>query len=136
MRTHTNECQRANSAGLIVPPPSSSIVESMNISKKTTSIAVAGAAALALGITAVASAGGEDAAENERPIPAAQYDRATAAALKAVPGKVTDTEADDQEGAFEVEVTRADGKEVDVHLDERFNVVGEEAETAEPGDKD
>ena len=50
---------------------------------------------------------------------------ASAAALEHTGGgKVTETEAGDEEGAYEVEVTRADGTQVDVHLDEDFNVLG------------
>ena len=37
------------------------------------------------------------------------------------------TEVGDEEGAYEVEVTRADGSQVDVHLDRDFNVVGDQA---------
>lgn len=103
---------------------------------KITATAVAGAAALTLGITAIASAGGEDAAEKETPIPAAQYQRAADAALAAVPGTVTGSEAGDEEGAYEIEVTRADGTEVDVHLDARFDVLDREVETGEAGDED
>ena len=34
----------------------------------------------------------------------------------------------DEEGAYEVEVTRSDGSQVDVHLDKGFHVIGEEAD--------
>ncbi len=52
-------------------------------------------------------------------------DRASAAALAHTGGgEVTETEAGDEEGAYEIEVTRADGSQVDVHLDEGFNVLG------------
>lgn len=37
-------------------------------------------------------------------------------------GRVTGTEFEDEEGYYEVEVTRDDGSQVDVHLDERFRV--------------
>ena len=39
---------------------------------------------------------------------------------------MTETEAGDEEGAYEVEVTRADGSQVDVHLDTDFTVIGQE----------
>ena len=52
-----------------------------------------------------------------------ELDRASAAALEAVPGTVTDTERDDEEGAYEIEVTKDDGSQVDVHLDEDFQVI-------------
>ena len=54
----------------------------------------------------------------------AALDRASAAALQeAGSGRVTDTEAGDEEGAYEVEVTKPDGSQVDVHLDEQFRVL-------------
>jgi len=47
-------------------------------------------------------------------------------------GSVTDTEQGDEESFYEVEVTLADGSQVDVQLDESFNVVGDKpAETGE-----
>jgi hypothetical protein len=51
-------------------------------------------------------------------------DRASKVALDAVgEGEVTDTEVGDEEGAYEIEVTKADGSQVDVHLDESFQVI-------------
>ena len=41
-----------------------------------------------------------------------------------VSGEVTDTEVGDEESYYEIEVTLGDGREVDVQLDERFEVVG------------
>ena len=37
---------------------------------------------------------------------------------------MTGTESGDEESLYEVEVTRADGSQVDVQLDKAFNVVG------------
>ena len=55
-------------------------------------------------------------------------------------GKVTETEAGDEEGAYEVEVTRADGSQVDVHLDKGFNVLSQAGDSDQgeddSGDKD
>ena len=53
-------------------------------------------------------------------------------------GTVTGTEVDDEESKYEVEVTLDDGSEVDVQLDEDFQVVGTEREGAEDetGDDD
>jgi len=52
---------------------------------------------------------------------------ASAAALAAVGGgTVTQTEVGDEESYYEVEVTLDDGSQVDVQLDEQFNVVGGE----------
>jgi uncharacterized membrane protein YkoI len=89
-------------------------------------------AAIAAGIAV--GAGGKD---SETPITGTALERASAAALAHTgEGRVTDTEAGDEEGAYEVEVTLADGSEVDVHLDAAFNVVGDEPESGsdESGD--
>jgi hypothetical protein len=81
-----------------------------------------GGAAIAVG------AGGDDDA-TEKPITGAALQRASAAALDHTGGgRVTGTEAGDEEGAYEVEVTRTDGSQVDVHLDEQFRVLGTEGD--------
>jgi uncharacterized membrane protein YkoI len=38
-------------------------------------------------------------------------------------GRVTGTEVEDEEGYYEIEVTKDDGSEVDVHLDKDFKVL-------------
>ena len=77
------------------------------------------------------SAGGDDDAR-EKPITGSALDRASAAALRETGGgRVTGTEAGDEEGAYEVEVTRADGTEVDVHLDKAFEVLSTDADREE-----
>ena len=43
-------------------------------------------------------------------------------------GRVSETEIEDEESYYEVEVTLDNGREVDVQLDERFNVIGTEQE--------
>jgi len=59
------------------------------------------------------------------PISGAALEQASAAALTYLgEGRVTATEVGDEEGYYEVEVTLADGRQVDVHLDEQFNVLG------------
>jgi uncharacterized membrane protein YkoI len=105
-------------------------------------IAVVAIAALAAGgaAIAVATGGGDDDA-TEKAITGPALERASAVALKETGGgKVTATEAGDEEGAYEVEVTRADGSQVDVHLDKNFNVLGAKADgdqgDAESGDRD
>ena len=56
---------------------------------------------------------------------AASATRASAVALAVVGGgRVTGTEVDDEESYYEVEVTLADGRQVDVQLDESLDVVG------------
>jgi hypothetical protein len=64
-------------------------------------------------------------------------DRATRAALDAVGGgEVTGTEVDDEEGAYEIEVTKADGSQVDVHLDENFKVISQDPDDETEDDAD
>ncbi len=43
-------------------------------------------------------------------------------------GRVTGTEVGDEEGYYEVEVTRDDGSQVDVHLDRNFNIINSPAD--------
>lgn len=64
-------------------------------------------------------------------------DRAERVALEAVgSGTVTDTEVDDEDAYYEIEITRADGTQVDVAVDENFEVVGQEVEGEEEDDAD
>ena len=73
---------------------------------------------------------GEDAA-----ITGNALEQASAAALKYIgEGRVTDTEIGDEEGYYEVEVTLNNGREVDVHLDKNFNVLGQESDSNEEED--
>jgi uncharacterized membrane protein YkoI len=92
-------------------------------------IAVGAVAALGVGGAAIAGAtsGGDDG--NGKPITGSALDRASAIALEqAGGGKVTGTEVRDEEGYYEVEVTRPDGKQVDVHLDRSFHVLASKAD--------
>ncbi len=78
-----------------------------------------------------ASAGdGESEQEGpDRPITGEALDRASAAALEYIgQGRVTGTEVGDEEGYYEIEVTLDGGGQVDVHLDQGFNVLGREAD--------
>jgi uncharacterized membrane protein YkoI len=87
----------------------------------------------ALGAGIAIGSGGKD---DETPITGTALDRASAAALEHTGGgRVTDTEAGDEEGAYEVEVTLPDGSEVDVHLNAGFEVLGDEAEDGEGEDE-
>lgn len=104
---------------------------------RTTKLIAVGAVALAAaGIgTGVALASGGD--DDDKPITGAALERASAAALAHTGGgRVTDTEVGDEESLYEVEVTLDDGRQVDVQLDERFQVVGSEADEERPDDGD
>ncbi len=75
---------------------------------------------------AMANGGGDD---SDGPITGTALEQATTAALASTGGgRVTDTEVGDEESYYEVEVTLADGSQVDVQLDESFNVVGSKAD--------
>ncbi|MCA9935447.1 MAG: hypothetical protein H6662_11840 [Ardenticatenaceae bacterium] len=61
------------------------------------------------------------------PITGAALEQASAAALNYIgEGRVTETEVGDEEGYYEVEITKENGRQVDVHLDENFNILGHE----------
>ena len=97
--------------------------------------AVLGIAAIGGGTgLAVANGGGGD---NEVPITGGALDKASAAALAHTgEGRVTETEAGDEDGAYEVEVTLDNGSQVDVHLDTDFKVISQVADEETPGDSD
>ncbi len=66
---------------------------------------------------------------SDEPITGPALDEATDAALAYTgEGRVTATEVGDEESLYEVEVTLDDGTQVDVQLDESFNVVGSESD--------
>lgn len=102
---------------------------------RTRMLVAAGAIAVLAVFGGVALASGDDGAEDaaEGPdvaITGNAFKAASQAALDHLgEGQVTDTEVGDEESYYEVEVTRNDGSQVDVHLDEDFNVVGDERET-------
>ena len=87
-------------------------------------------AVIAIGavVPAIAQAGGD----SETPITGSDIDRASAAAIDHLGGgRVTDTEVGDEESYYEVEVTLEDGGQVDVQLDENFDVIGIEDDRSE-----
>ena len=82
-------------------------------------------------VGAVVARGGDD----DQPITGAALEKANAAALAETGGgHVTQTEVGDEESYYQVEVTLDDGSQVDVQLDENFNVVGHKAEGPESAD--
>lgn len=81
-------------------------------------------AAAAIGGGAAIAAGGDDDA-TDTPISGAALAKAKAAALAQTGGgRVTGTESGDEDSFYEVEVTLANGDQVDVQLDQAFKVVG------------
>ncbi len=112
----------------------------MNIMKRL--YLVAGLVAiLAIAVSAVTltshlvSAQGGDG--DDRPITGSALDKATAAALQhTVGGTVIETEIGDDGAAYGIEIRSADGSQVEVNLDENFNVIGLEADDDGPNDQD
>jgi uncharacterized membrane protein YkoI len=101
------------------------------VKKRTRWMLGAGAAAVVVAAagTGIAVASGGDDDGSEVPIGGSALERASAVALEETGGgQVTGTEAGDEEGAYEVEVTLDDGRQVDVHLDEQFHVVTTEGD--------
>ena len=91
------------------------------------------ALALAAGGTGVALATGDDESGpddgNGQPVTGSSLDRASAVALQETNGgRVSGSERDDEEGYYEIEVTKQDGSQVDVHLDRQFNVINAESD--------
>lgn len=88
--------------------------------------------AVSAGIAIAAGSGGD-----ERPLTGTSLQRATAAALAHTGGgTVVETEIGDDGAAYGVEVRLADGRQVEVALDESFQVIGEEADDDGAGGED
>lgn len=108
--------------------------EKKRISKKILIPAVAAVAVLGIGGVALATTLGDD-----DELTGKTLDRASQAALEHVgEGTVTGAERNDDGGdpeVYEIEVTRADGSEVDVLLDEDYAVIAESDDRAD-GDRD
>jgi len=103
------------------------------MNRRTTIIVAVGAAAVGTGIAGAAGGGDDD----ETPITGSALERASDAALAHTgEGRVTETEAGDEESRYEVEVTLDDGSQVDVQLDADFQVVGSEGDDDTAGDDD
>lgn len=91
---------------------------------RTRKIVIAGAAAALLAAGAATASGtiGGDDGDEQASGPGA--DRARSAALAITGGRANSVERDGENGAtWEVEVTKPDGKTVDVRLDEKYELV-------------
>jgi uncharacterized membrane protein YkoI len=96
-------------------------------------IAGAGVTVAMVGGLAAAAADGD----TDQELTGANRDRAVAAALAATGGgTVLETELGDDGAAYGVEVRLADGRQVEVTLDEAFKVVGQEPDEDRPGEDD
>jgi hypothetical protein len=97
-----------------------------NVTRKTRVIiaaaAVGSALAIGTGVVVATSVGADDGPGH--PITGPALEQASSVALAHIgEGRVTATEVDDEEGYYEVEVTRDDGSQVDVHLTEDFTII-------------
>jgi uncharacterized membrane protein YkoI len=73
--------------------------------------------------------------ESDKPVTGDAASRAKQAAIAETGGKVGDVERDSDNGAtYEVEVTKADGKEVDVYLDDQYKVVTVDQDNEQSGE--
>jgi uncharacterized membrane protein YkoI len=89
----------------------------------------AGAAAVALTTAGIVAATAGGAGDSQQPITGDALKQASEAALAETGGgRVTDTEVGDEDSYYEVEVTLDDGSQVDVQLNDTFEVVGSDVD--------
>ena len=101
--------------------------------KTKTRITIAAAAIIAIGGGAAISAAATS-EDSDTPITGTDLQQASKVALAHTgQGRVTDTEAGDEESYYQVEVTLDDGTQVDVQLDKAFHVVASRADTENAG---
>ncbi len=106
----------------------------MNIKKGLIAAAVAMLLLLGAGVAYAAGSGDDDSSSRAT---GPGIEKAKSAALEETNGgRVTGTEVEDEEGYYEIEVTKDDGSQVDVHLDKDFNVLSTPADHEGPDDKD
>jgi len=99
-------------------------------------IAAAVAVLLLVG-AGVAYATGSGGDSSEQQATGAGIEKAKSVALDHTNGgHVSGTEVGDEEGYYEVEVSKDDGSQVDVHLDKNYNVLSTPADHEGPDDKD
>jgi uncharacterized membrane protein YkoI len=90
-------------------------------------------AVLATGAGVAVATGGDD----DTPLTGTSLEKATSAALAETGGgTVTETEVGDDGAAYSVEVRLDDGTQVEVNLDENFDVIGQENDDDGPNDRD
>jgi uncharacterized membrane protein YkoI len=106
------------------------------MSAKTWLVAAVVATMLLVGAgVAYATGSGDDDSEQQATGPG--IEKAKSVALDHTNGgHVSGTEVGDEEGYYEVEITKDDGSQVDVHLDKNYNVLSTPADHESPDDKD
>ena len=106
------------------------------ISAKTWLVAVVVATVLLIGAgVAYANGSGDDDSEQQATGPG--IEKAKSVALDQTNGgHVSGTEVGDEEGYYEVEITKDDGSQIDVHLDKNYNVLSTPDDHETPDDED
>lgn len=93
--------------------------------KRMITVGAAVAGLIVAGADIALATGQSDDDGTDRPITGPALEKAERAALRHTgDGQVIETEVGDEEGYYEVEVTLDDGRQVDVHLDRDFTVLG------------
>ena len=96
-------------------------------------VAVLALAVIGAGAGIAVATGGDD----DQPITGPALEQATKAALEYTGGgTVTETEVGDDGAAYGVEIRLDDGSQVEVNLDESFNVIGQAADDDGANDQD
>lgn len=109
---------------------------------KTKKILGGGAAAVVIAVGAfagiAAASGTGPMGDDDQPLTGQTKDRAVEAALASVGGQgtVTETEAGDDGAAYGVEIRLPDGSQVEVNLNDQFEVTGTENDDDGPNDRD
>ncbi len=89
-------------------------------------------AVVAIGSGAAIASGDDE--STQRPIEGSALQHASAVALAETGGgEVTATEIDDEDSTYEVEVTLEDGSQVDVQLDDNFQVLSSDVDHEDDG---
>jgi uncharacterized membrane protein YkoI len=111
------------------------------MNRRTKIVLGTAAAAVVAGVAAAGVATAADTGSDDSPdvaISGADLQRASEAALAATGGgEVVDSEVEDEENGYEVEVNLDDGRQIEVQLDANFAVVSsDENEEGDDGDGD
>ena len=110
------------------------------MNRRTKIVIGAAAAAVIAGLAAAGAAAAADSGGDSADVPltGADLTRASEAALAETGGgEVVDSEVEDEENGYEVEVDLDDGRQIEVQLDANFAVVGtSENEEGDDGDGD
>jgi uncharacterized membrane protein YkoI len=108
-------------------------VRAMNARTLLVAAAIAALLVVGAGVAYATGSGEEDSSEQQAAGPG--IEKAKSVALDYTNGgQVSGTEVGDEEGYYEIEVTRDDGSQVDVHLDRDFKVLGVPADHEEGPD--